>query len=83
MKEENNKIMKNIANMLVEELNSNYRTVGEIAKELGYSDHSYLSRKAKKLKIGYKAKTLVLLSKEDQEILKKSIKRRGAKFSSE
>lgn len=60
----------------MDDINTNYLTISEFATELKYVNSSFLTRKVKKLKLGYKIKGVVFLSKEDQEILKKSIKRK-------
>lgn len=71
-----NKEDATILENLVQNLNHNYSTIVEVAKEMGYKRADYLGKKVKKLNLGYKLKGIYLLSSEDKEILKSSIQRR-------
>lgn len=65
-----------IVEAVAKDLNKNYKTIGELAKEMGYPTPAYVSKKAKSLKLGLRIKTVVLLSPEEQELLKSKINRK-------
>lgn len=60
----------------VDELNSKYKTIYECAKILGYSDSSFVSRKANQMNLGIRVKRMLLLSPDDIEKIRNSINRR-------
>lgn len=74
------KTKKEIMEAFIEDLNTNYYTIRESAKILGYDAPTFLERKVRKLKIGYRVKGICLLSQEDVEVIKNNITRRTQKF---
>lgn len=72
-----------IMSAAVEELNAKYKTIYEAARILGYSDSSYVSRKANQMKLGIRVKRMLLLSPEDIEKIKNSIRRKTESLDQE
>lgn len=65
--------LESLMNALIDDLNKNYKTLAELAKENDY-DPIYLSRKAKELGYGKKVKKLLLFSPEQALKLSEWIK---------